>query len=66
MRRHLDGCIKKKLHDTTEKGQPTIPFQPSNGGNPFIVPGARYNNEKIDLHCLTLVLSKQFVNILVL
>jgi hypothetical protein len=47
MRRHLDGCIKKKLHDTTEKGQPTIPFQPSNGGNPFIVPGARYNNEKM-------------------
>ncbi|PNX80142.1 transposon protein [Trifolium pratense] len=32
---------------STEKRQTTIPFQPSNAVNPFIVPGARYCNEKM-------------------
>ncbi|CAJ2643299.1 unnamed protein product [Trifolium pratense] len=48
MRRHIAACLKKKMHESTQKKQATIPFQPSkSGGNPFITPGARYSNEKM-------------------
>jgi hypothetical protein len=47
MWRHIDGCMKKKLHAGTEKRQTIIPFQPSTGVNPFIVPGAKYCNDKM-------------------
>lgn len=45
LKRH--NCYQKQLYYRTEKKQPTIPFQPSNPGNPFIVPGFRYSNEKM-------------------
>jgi hypothetical protein len=48
MRRHIKGCMKKKMHESTQNRQPTIPFKPSiSRGNPFITPGARYSNEKM-------------------
>ncbi|XP_058775691.1 zinc finger BED domain-containing protein RICESLEEPER 2-like [Vicia villosa] len=47
MKMHIDKFLKKKLHESTEKRQTTILFQPSNSGNPFITPGARYSNEKM-------------------
>lgn len=47
LRRHADHCMQKKLHLCKENKQPTIPFQPSNPHNPFVVPGIRYSNEKM-------------------
>ncbi|XP_057457297.1 zinc finger BED domain-containing protein RICESLEEPER 1-like [Lotus japonicus] len=46
LRRHGEVCTQKSLQKASEKKQSVIPFQPSNG-NPFIISGARYNNEKM-------------------
>jgi hypothetical protein len=47
IRRHLKNCMQKKLQKANDKKQATIPFQPLSSGNPFIVPGARYSNDKM-------------------
>ena len=47
LKRHSKSCIQKKAKTTAESRQPTIPFQPSNSNNPFMIPGVRYSNEKM-------------------
>ncbi|KAG5054654.1 hypothetical protein GLYMA_03G093900v4 [Glycine max] len=47
LKRHSNSCIQKKAKTTAESRQPTIPFQPSNSNNPFMIPGVRYSNEKM-------------------
>ncbi|KRH55606.1 hypothetical protein GLYMA_06G265900v4 [Glycine max] len=44
---HSKSCIQKKAKTTAESRQPTIPFQPSNSNNPFMIRGVRYSNKKM-------------------
>ncbi|XP_058760052.1 zinc finger BED domain-containing protein RICESLEEPER 2-like [Vicia villosa] len=50
MKRHIDKCLKKKLHESTEKRQTTIPFQPSNSDDIWMW-GFQYANS--DFHKVT-------------
>ncbi|XP_019172593.1 PREDICTED: zinc finger BED domain-containing protein RICESLEEPER 4-like [Ipomoea nil] len=49
LKRHSEICLQRKLHISRENKQTTIQFHPpsESGGNPFIVPNAKYSNEKM-------------------
>ncbi|XP_014627847.1 zinc finger BED domain-containing protein DAYSLEEPER [Glycine max] len=47
LKRHSKICIQKKAKTTAKSRQPTIPFQPSNSNNLFMIPGVRYSNKKM-------------------
>ncbi|XP_019155896.1 PREDICTED: zinc finger BED domain-containing protein RICESLEEPER 1-like [Ipomoea nil] len=49
LKRHSEICLQRKLHISRENKQTTIQFRPPSecGGNPFIVPNAKYSNEKM-------------------
>jgi hypothetical protein len=53
--------MKKKMHESTQNRQATIPFKPSiSRGNPFITPGARYSNEKMTEILATAIMVREY------